>query len=468
MFVQVSSSRPLGSTAMPGVYEPRPRAYAEPAKRALGALGVRLRVGHQPSLAPRLSCGPVRPTGALRLVDDGDNGRDESHERCRGALAAAEPPCGRAGDPVRAPAPRRPRAGSSSRGSCHEDVSSDDFAGFLAWRCGVTRREAREVLRVAEALQELPATRAAFSRGALTFTKVRALDAGRDRCLGGGPARAGGGAHGLAARARAARLSADRRRGRPRDARAGVRGLVTSRRTARSPCAPALRPRTARCWSRRSRPRGSGWSSGVARNSGTPTRTPTSRPTRRTPCPRPSLRPARVEALLELADAALAAPAGVERTGGDRCQVVVHVDAPTLAGGDPVAAAASSTTTAHCRSFPDGPSVVLRRLRSSRCSSATASPRCLGGTQRPGRSRPPCAVRCAGATRGCRFPGCNQRHHVDGHHIKSTGPMAARPRWRMLSPCVAFTTASSTKAATRSRATRRADFDSATRAGWSP
>ena len=56
----------------------------------------------------------------------------------------------------------------------HEDVSSDDFAGFLAWRCGVTRREAREVLRVAEALQELPATRAAFSRGSLTFTKVRA------------------------------------------------------------------------------------------------------------------------------------------------------------------------------------------------------------------------------------------------------------------------------------------------------
>ena len=56
-----------------------------------------------------------------------------------------------------------------------EDADSDDFAGFLAWRFGITRREAREYLRVAEALEELPATRAAFSRGAVTFTKVRAL-----------------------------------------------------------------------------------------------------------------------------------------------------------------------------------------------------------------------------------------------------------------------------------------------------
>ena len=52
---------------------------------------------------------------------------------------------------------------------------SDDLPGFLAWRCGITGREAREYVRVAEALQELPAIRAAFGRGELTFTKVRAL-----------------------------------------------------------------------------------------------------------------------------------------------------------------------------------------------------------------------------------------------------------------------------------------------------
>jgi hypothetical protein len=56
-----------------------------------------------------------------------------------------------------------------------EQVDSDDFAGWLGFRCGMTKREAREHLRVAEALRELPAIRAAFSSGALTFTKVRAL-----------------------------------------------------------------------------------------------------------------------------------------------------------------------------------------------------------------------------------------------------------------------------------------------------
>jgi hypothetical protein len=57
----------------------------------------------------------------------------------------------------------------------HEQGDSSDLQGFVAWRCGITGREAREYLRVAEALQELPATREAFACGELTFTKVRAL-----------------------------------------------------------------------------------------------------------------------------------------------------------------------------------------------------------------------------------------------------------------------------------------------------
>jgi uncharacterized protein DUF222/HNH endonuclease len=55
------------------------------------------------------------------------------------------------------------------------DCDGGELPGFVAYRCGLTRREAREVFRVAEALQELPAIRASFSRGELTFTKVRAL-----------------------------------------------------------------------------------------------------------------------------------------------------------------------------------------------------------------------------------------------------------------------------------------------------
>ena len=51
----------------------------------------------------------------------------------------------------------------------------DDFGRWLAWRCGISTCEAREFLRVGEALQELPLVRAAFERGELTFCKLRAL-----------------------------------------------------------------------------------------------------------------------------------------------------------------------------------------------------------------------------------------------------------------------------------------------------
>ena len=54
-------------------------------------------------------------------------------------------------------------------------AAADDFAGWLAFRCGISGREARECLRVAETLQELPVIRGAFARGELTYTKVRTL-----------------------------------------------------------------------------------------------------------------------------------------------------------------------------------------------------------------------------------------------------------------------------------------------------
>jgi hypothetical protein len=56
-----------------------------------------------------------------------------------------------------------------------EGCCADEASRWLAFRCGITGREAREHVRVAAALQQLPAIRAAYSRGELTFTKVRAL-----------------------------------------------------------------------------------------------------------------------------------------------------------------------------------------------------------------------------------------------------------------------------------------------------
>ena len=54
-------------------------------------------------------------------------------------------------------------------------AAGDDFGRYLAFRCGISTREAREYLRVADALEEQPAIRAAFGRGELSFCKLRAL-----------------------------------------------------------------------------------------------------------------------------------------------------------------------------------------------------------------------------------------------------------------------------------------------------
>jgi Domain of unknown function (DUF222) len=55
------------------------------------------------------------------------------------------------------------------------DEVGTTFEGWVAWRFGVSYWEAAELVRVARALQELPAIRAAFERGELTYAKVRAL-----------------------------------------------------------------------------------------------------------------------------------------------------------------------------------------------------------------------------------------------------------------------------------------------------
>src|ERR687886_426452 len=54
----------------------------------------------------------------------------------------------------------------SGAGSCAE---------WLAWRCALSPRAAREHVRVARCLPELPLTHCAFARGELSYAKVRAL-----------------------------------------------------------------------------------------------------------------------------------------------------------------------------------------------------------------------------------------------------------------------------------------------------
>lgn len=59
--------------------------------------------------------------------------------------------------------------------ACEGGAVDGDLARWLAFRFGLSTREAREYLRVSEALPELPSIRAAFGRGELSFSKVRVL-----------------------------------------------------------------------------------------------------------------------------------------------------------------------------------------------------------------------------------------------------------------------------------------------------
>jgi hypothetical protein len=55
------------------------------------------------------------------------------------------------------------------------DGSTPSCAHWLGWKCGIDAGAAREKVRVARALEALPLISAAMARGALSYSKVRAL-----------------------------------------------------------------------------------------------------------------------------------------------------------------------------------------------------------------------------------------------------------------------------------------------------
>ncbi len=99
--------------------------------------------------------------------------------------------------------------------------------------------------------------------------------------------------------------------------------------------------------------------------------------------------------------------------GGDRQQIVVHVDEATLCKGG----------AGRCE-IDDGPAIPVETARRLSCDCSKVQitedeqgePLDVG---RKTRSIPP-AMRRALASRdkGCVFPGCNHKRYVDGHHVK--------------------------------------------------
>ncbi|MCB9727159.1 MAG: DUF222 domain-containing protein [Deltaproteobacteria bacterium] len=121
----------------------------------------------------------------------------------------------------------------------------------------------------------------------------------------------------------------------------------------------------------------------------------------------------RSDALMQLAESWLARGPG-ELAGGERHQVIVHVDAATLA--DPETEGRSAVE--------GGPRLCPETARRLACDASRVSVT-DGGHGEPlsigRRSRTiPSAIGRALRIRdgGCRFPGCQNRRFVDGHHIR--------------------------------------------------
>lgn len=284
---------------------------------------------------------------------------------------------------------RRGGWAESGMGSCAE---------WLAWRCALAPRAAREHVRVARRLFDLPLVHAAFARGELSYAKVRALTR---VAQAGSEAELVELALGLTAAQLERAVRALRRVSVQEAQDVHEReelswhwdedgSLVVRARLAPEDGAlflHALQASRERLWKREADGEG-----GSAE-----------------PPPRAS-RPTNVEALVAMADASLASEG--ERSGGDRYQVVVYVDEAALAGQDVGGAV-----------LDGGPAVAPETARRLACDASAvrvqhgqAGPLDVG---RRTRTIPPALRRALRLRdRGCRFPGCERHRFVDAHHIQ--------------------------------------------------
>jgi hypothetical protein len=272
-------------------------------------------------------------------------------------------------------------------------------AHWVAWRCAMSPGAAREHVRVARRLCEMPLVCEAFARGELSYSKARALTRAEGVVREGELLR-------LARNATASQLDRTVRGYRRVLAAEGATvqekrylrltpeedGSVVLR--GRLPAEHAALLRTALEVARNrlaeQEPHEERWHKRAGDD---------------------------VDALAEMAETLLATAetdgSGRPRTGGDRFQVVIHVDQDSLSGdeagdrcetddGVPVSAETA-------RRFTCDASIVTMVERNGRAVNVGRKTRTI-----------PPALRRALRARdgGCRFPGCTSRHHVDAHHIK--------------------------------------------------
>ncbi len=229
---------------------------------------------------------------------------------------------------------------------------STTFAHWLSWRCSLAPGQAREYARIAGRLAELPLIRAAFGRGELSYGKVRELvRVATEECEEELVELAGCMTASQLERAARAyrRVTAEEARDAherasltyhwEEDGSLSLRArlapedgalLVTALQRAREALRERRREERAEAPEAKAQPeRAAG--SAAEEGKEAPAEPERAAPPRFQPTPE-ELRVSHLDALVAMADIALMQPPSGERSGGERAQVVVHVDAAVLAG----------------------------------------------------------------------------------------------------------------------------------------
>lgn len=287
----------------------------------------------------------------------------------------------------------------------HEAWGFHSCGAWVSWRCSIDPRSAREHVRVARALGELPLARDRFRRGELSYSKVRAITriatpqieaelvemarfataAQLERLVRG--YRRSVSLESAAAAHRDRYLAHEwdedgslciRGRLAPEDGALFLKALEAGREAIQE----------------RSGGREDKDSQGGSAEPGPPWRVNDA------------------DALMQVAESALAGDRGV-RPAGERYQVVVHADAAALQGDG---------EHGRCR-LDDGPAISAETARRLACEASLVSmlhgPKGALDVGRKTRAIPPSLRRALQARDEgcCRFPGCENRRWVDAHHI---------------------------------------------------
>lgn len=265
-------------------------------------------------------------------------------------------------------------------------------AHWLSWRCSLRPSAARERVRVARALRELPLVRQAFAAGELSYCKVRAISR-------------------IAVPAIESELVEIARHA----TGAQIEKLVRGYRGARSATLDAAQATHERrylsySWEEDGSLRIEGRL--TADDGGLLLASLGAHQRAHEPGGAETAGERRADALISLARCGLDSPSRT-RVAGDPCEVVVHVDVHTLAGDE---------VREHAE-IEDGPTIAPETVRRLGCDAALVQiierdGEPLGVGRRT-RTIPP-ALRRALRSRdgGCRFPGCDHKRFLHAHHIR--------------------------------------------------